>query len=82
MFRPYLAIFRQLSSFWNRRAALDHKPIYLQAISLSLFTLKCARLRTKLSLRYALFFICGVHVSVTRNNTVNFRTGVVEDTLD
>jgi uncharacterized protein (DUF2062 family) len=62
MLRPYLAIFRQLFTFLNRRTALDLKSVYIHATALSLFTLKCVCLRIKLSLRYALFPFIGVHV--------------------
>jgi hypothetical protein len=50
MFQPSLVIFKQLFTFWNWH------------IALSLFTLKCVCLRTKLSLRSAFFSFCGVRV--------------------
>jgi hypothetical protein len=43
MFRPYLAIFRHLFTFRNRRTALDHKSKYFSVMA---FTPKYIFLRT------------------------------------
>jgi hypothetical protein len=67
MCRPFLAIFRQLLTFWNRRTALYLKSVYFHAITLLLLTLKHIFLRTKLTLLSSLFTFCSVHVSVMCN---------------
>jgi hypothetical protein len=50
------------SPFENRHTALDRKSVYFHAIVQSLLALKYVCLRTKLSLRSALFSFYGLHV--------------------
>jgi hypothetical protein len=65
MFFPYLVIFRQLFTFWNRCIALDLKSIYFHVIALLLLTVTYVCLRTTLPFPSALFG--DVHVSVMYN---------------
>jgi hypothetical protein len=65
MCRPYLAIFRKLFTFRNRRSVLDLKSIHFPCYCISLFTLKYVCFITKFFSFPTLFSFCRIHVFTT-----------------
>jgi hypothetical protein len=64
MFRPDMAISRQIVRFLKLSHSTNLKSIYFHSVALSLLTLICICFRTKLSLSSQLFSFCGSHVCV------------------
>jgi hypothetical protein len=60
MFQLNLAIFRRLSTFSNHRTAVDRESIHVNAIALSLFTLKHICLEQNSFFVLALFSTCSI----------------------